>query len=326
MHLRFLKTYCDIVDLGSFSRAAKANGVSQSNASQIVHLLEERLGVQLIDRSKRPFVVTTEGKRFHEGARVIVQRYDDLEREVRSLHEAAAARLTVASIYSVGLAHMSGLSRQFLSEHPKADIRFEYLHPQRVYEVVDQGQADLGLVSYPEESTSLAAIPWRTEPLVLVCYPQHPLTKRQAIHLNMLRSEPFVAFQDGLKIRNEIDTALAVHKVSVRVALAFDNIETIKRAIEIGAGISLLPEPTIAREIEAGTLVQIPLEGDPLVRPLGIIHRRDRKLSETAQQFIQLLQSQAAPRGDSSLPALAARPDSNGHSPHELRTKSKVAS
>ena len=108
MHLRFLKTFCDIVDLGSFSRAAKANGVSQSNASQIVHHLEEHLGVQLIDRSKRPFLVTPEGKRFHEGARVIVQRYDDLEREVRSLHEATAARLTVASIYSVGLAHMSG--------------------------------------------------------------------------------------------------------------------------------------------------------------------------------------------------------------------------
>ncbi len=152
MHLRFLKTYCDIVDLGSFSRAAKANGVSQSNASQIVHHLEEELGVQLIDRSKRPFVVTPEGKRFHEGARVIVQRYDDLEREVRSLHEAAAARLTVASIYSVGLAHMSGLLRQFLGAHPKADVRLEYLHPHRVYEVVDQGQADLGLVSYPEES------------------------------------------------------------------------------------------------------------------------------------------------------------------------------
>src|SRR6266480_6717373 len=118
MHLRFLKTFCDIVDMSSFSRAAKANGVSQSNASQIVHHLEEHLSVQLIDRSKRLFLVTPEGKRFHEGARVIVQRYDDLEREVRALHEATAARLTIASIYSVGLAHMSGCMREFLAAHP----------------------------------------------------------------------------------------------------------------------------------------------------------------------------------------------------------------
>jgi len=326
MHLRFLKTFCDIIDLGSFSRAAKANGVSQSNASQIVHHLEDRLGVQLIDRSKRPFLVTPEGKRFHEGARVIVQRYDDLEREVRSLHEAAAARLTVASIYSVGLAHMSGLLRQFLAAHPKADVRLEYLHPHRVYEVVDQGQADIGLVSYPQESASLAAIPWRTEPMVLVCYPQHPFTERRSVSLSMLGNEPFVAFQDGLKIRDEIDSALAGHKVSVRIALAFDNIETIKRAVEIGSGVSLLPEPTIAREIEAGTLVQIPVEDVSLVRPLGIIHRRDRTLSETAQRFIQLLHSQAAPAVATTMTASAAVLETNGYPVDEPRSESLIAS
>lgn len=295
MHLRFLKIFCDVVDQRSFSRAAKANGVSQSNASQVVHHLEEHFGVRLIDRSKRPFVLTPEGKRFHEGARVIVQRYEDLEREVRSLHEAVAARLTVASIYSVGLAHMSVCLREFLAAHPKADVRLEYLHPHRVYETVDSGQADLGLVSYPEESPSLAAISWRDEPMVLVCYPQHPLSHRRTVTLEVLRGEPMVAFQSGLKIREEIDRALALVKVKPRVALEFDNIETMKRAIEIGAGISLLPEPTVAREVESGTLVQISLEGEPLYRPLGIIHRRDRKLSDTARQFIEMLKSQSTP-------------------------------
>jgi DNA-binding transcriptional LysR family regulator len=324
MHLRFLKIFCDIVDLGSFSRAAKANSVSQSNASQVVHHLEERLGVQLIDRSKRPFVLTPEGKRFLEGSRVIVQRYDDLEREVRSLQEAGAARLTVASIYSVGLAHMSGCLREFLAAHPNANVRLEYLHPHRVYESVDSGQADIGLVSYPEESASLATIPWRTEPMVLVCYPQHPLTKRRSVKLESLRGEPIVAFQVGLKIREEID--LALRKVPVRIALEFDNIETIKRAIEIGAGISLLPEPTIAREIEAGTLVQIPLEGQLLVRPLGIIHRRDRNLSETAQQFIQLLQSQATASAEPSPSAVEAASESNGHPAPGPRKRTRVAS
>ena len=205
MHLRFLKIYCDIVDLGSFSRAAAANDVSQSNASQVVQHLEEHLGVQLIDRSRRPFVVTPEGNRFHEGCRVIVQRYDDLEREVRSLHEASAARLTVASIYSVGLAHMSSYLREFLAAHPQADVRLEYVHPHRVYEAVDQGQADLGLVSYPEESASLAALPWRTERMVLVCHPQHAFTGRRSVSLDMLRGELFVGFQLGLKIREEIE-------------------------------------------------------------------------------------------------------------------------
>jgi DNA-binding transcriptional LysR family regulator len=328
MHLRFLKIFCDIVDLGSFSRAAKANDVSQSNASQVVQHLEEELGVRLIDRSKRPFVVTPEGKRFHEGCRVIVQRYDDLEREVRSLHEAAAARLTVASIYSVGLAHMSRYLREFLAAHPKADVRLEYVHPHRVYEAVDHGQADLGLVSYPEESDSLVALPWRTEPIVLVCYPQHPLTRRHSVPLDVLRGEPMVAFQSDLKIREEIDRVLALHRIPVCVALEFDNIETIKRAIEIGAGVSLLPEPTISREIEIGTLVQIPIEGAPLTRPLGIIHRRDRNLSEAARQFIQLLQSEAAvyARGAAAGElAIHTANDTNGDVAGRKRKSTKVA-
>jgi DNA-binding transcriptional LysR family regulator len=304
MHIRFLRIFCDIVDHASFSRAAEANGVSQSNASQVVHQLEERLGVQLIDRSKRPFVITPEGQRFLEGCRVIVQRYEDLEREVRSLHEAVVSRLTVASIYSVGLAHMSRFLREFLGANPQADVRLEYLHPHRVYEAVDSGQADLGLVSYPEESDSMAVIKWRTEPLVLVCHPGHLLAAQQTVSLADLRGQPLVAFQVGLRIREEIDRALANQDVMVDVALEFDNIETMKRAIEVGPGVSLLPAPTVEREVVDGTLAKVALDDPSLVRPLGIIHRRDRKLSDTAERFIKMLRATAVE------PNLAA---TNGH-------------
>ena len=293
MHTRWLKIFCDVVDHGSFSHAAELNGVSQSNASQVLHQLEDRLGVQLIDRSKRPFLLTPEGHKFHEGARVIVQRYDDLEREVRSLHEAVVARLTVASIYSVGLAHMSRHLREFLGANPQADVRLEYLHPHRVYDAVDSGQADFGLVSYPEESKSLSAIAWRTEPMVLVCHPEHPLAGKPSITLKELQGEAIVAFQAGLAIRDEIDRVLALDDVAVKVALEFDNIETIKRAVEIGSGVSLLPEPTVERELSTGTLVKVQLTGRPLVRPLGIIHRRDRELSDIARRFVELLQTRA---------------------------------
>jgi len=319
MHIRFLRIFCDICDLTSFSRAAEANGVSQSNASQVVHQLEERLGVKLIDRSKRPFVLTPEGQRLHEGSRVIVQRYDDLEGEVRSLHEAVAARLTVASIYSVGLAHMSRFLRDFLAANPQADVRLEYLHPHRVYEAVDSGQADLGLVSYPEKSRTLAAIAWRTEPMVLVCHPQHPLAGRRSVPLELLCNEPLVAFQRGLKIREEIDRVLARHGVAVKVELEFDNIETIKQAIEVGAGVSLLPEPTIGRELATGALAIVPLEGQPMARPLGIIHRRERKMSETAQRFVALLQSQAMDAEEA-----AGAPSTNGRPMRRSRRRSKA--
>ena len=188
---------------------------------------------------------------------------------------------------------MSRYLREFLGANPQADVRLEYLHPHRVYEAVDSGQADLGLVSYPEESKSLAAIAWRHEPMVLVCHPEHPLAGKRSVALEELQGETIVAFQTGLAIRDEIDRVLALSNVTVKAALEFDNIETIKRAVEIGSGVSLLPEPTIERELSTGTLVKVQLNGRPLVRPLGIIHRRDRELSDTARRFVQLLQSRA---------------------------------
>jgi DNA-binding transcriptional LysR family regulator len=293
MHIRSLQIFCDVVDRRSFSRAADDNGISQSSASQVVQALEERLGVQLLDRSKRPFELTPEGERYYDGCRQIVKRYHELEEEVRTLHDAEARRLVVASIYSVGLHHMSAFMQRFSAEHPRAQVRLEYLHPHRVCEVVENGDADLGIVSYPKESDSIAALPWRSEPMVIVCHPGHRLAAETSASLKAVAGEPFVAFEEGLAIREAIDRALGASHADVNVALEFDNIETIKRAIEIGAGVSVLPEPSVRREIALGSLAKVAIAGNGLVRPLGILHRRDRALSELAQQFVGLLKSDA---------------------------------
>lgn len=290
IHLRSLKVFCDVVRQRSFSRAADENEISQSGASQLVHQLEESLGVKLIDRSKRPFVLTPEGETYYEGCRGVVERYFAVEDQVRTLHQEVVGRVRVASIYSVGLHHMNRYLHEFLSQHPKANVRLEYLHPHRVYQSVEDDVADLGLVSYPKSSRTIEALAWREEPMVLVCAPSHPLARKSSVALQQLHGQAVVGFDSDLTIRREIDRVLNVHRVEVRVVMEFDNIETIKRAIEIDAGIGLLPEPTVVREVAAGTLVAAPLETDELVRPLGIVHRRGKELNTTARRFIDLLQ------------------------------------
>ena len=293
MHLKSLKIFCDTVSLRSFSKAADENGVSQSNASQVVHQLEERLGLALIDRSTRPFRVTPEGEKYYEGCRSIVRQYDDLERDVRALHGDVAARLTVAAIYSVGLADMSSYLEEFRSVQPKAEVRMEYLHPRRVYDEVESEEADLGVVSFPVKSRRLSVAPWREERMVLVTAPDHPLAGREEVSLEEIDGAPLVAFERGLMIREKLDRILSQHKVDAPIALEFDNIETMKRAIETGAGVGLLPEPTVGAEIASGTLAKIRLVNPSIVRPLGIIYRRDRELSAVAEAFIELLQTHA---------------------------------
>jgi len=293
MNLKSLKIFCDIVSRRSFSRAAEDNGISQSGASQVVGQLENRLGVQLIERSKRPLSPTREGQVFLDGCRKIIARYEALEDEVRSLHEQVAGRVRVAAIYSVGLHHMSRYLQEFMSQHPKANVRLEYLHPERVLEAVESGEADIGVVSYPRSTRTIHAEPWREEPMVLACAPGHVFAGRETIQLAALDGQAMVSFDPDLVIRHEIDRVFAARGVEPNVVMEFDNIETIKRAIEIDAGVALLPEPTVLREVAAGTLASVRISDEELVRPLGIIHARGKPLAPTVRRFIELLRGHA---------------------------------
>jgi DNA-binding transcriptional LysR family regulator len=297
MQLESLKIFCDVVRWSSFSRGAAENGISQSSASQAVHQLEVRLGVKLIDRSKRPLVVTPQGRVYYDGCRELVDRYVELEERVKDLdqQDRVSGTVGVAAIYSVGLHHMSEYVRSFEERNPGANVRLEYLHPSRVVERVTAGEAELGLVSFPRKWPELNVIPWREESMILTVPPSHRFVGRQSVRVSDLRGEPFVAFDQDLAIRRAIDRFLRHNDVHVDVVLEFDNIENIKRAVEIASGVSILPEPTLSREIKGGTLVAIPLEvddvEDPLVRPLAIIHRRNASLDLAGARFLELLKT-----------------------------------
>jgi len=320
MHLKTLKVFCDVVVQRSFSQAADANGLTQSGASHMIHQLEQHLGVRLLDRSKRPFVLTHEGQAYYDGCRQLVKRYDALEESVRTLHDEVAGRVRVASIYSVGLSHMSQFVRQFLRENPKSNVRLQYQHPDKVYDLVENDRVDFGLVSYPRASRTIESLTWRDEPMVFVCAPTHRLAHRSRVAIADLAGEPFIGFDADLQIRHEIDKTLASRNVQVDVVMEFDNIETLKSAVEIDAGVTLLPLPTVERELATGSLVTATLSDVELVRPLAIIHRRGAELGKTALRFKQLL---AGTAGDDS-PAERESSAANGHSAPRARREKRM--
>jgi DNA-binding transcriptional LysR family regulator len=305
IQLESLKVFCDVARCRSFSQAALANGLTQSAASQIVLHLEKRLGVQLINRSTRPLQLTGLGQAYYDGCKKLVEQYMELEASIRDAQAQIATSVQVAAIYSVGLGDMGHYVERFTAAQPNVKVHVEYLHPDRVHERVLDGTADFGLVSFPRKSRELVSLPWREEDMVLTCSPGHALAAAEAIRPEQLRGEKYVGFDKDLVIRRQVDRFLRDHDVAVDLALEFDTIENIKQAVEIAAGVALLPEPTVRREVLAGTLVARPLVGWKLVRPLGIIYRRHHKLSTTAQRFIELLRQ---PEGSNGCPP----PDVNG--------------
>jgi DNA-binding transcriptional LysR family regulator len=287
MQFEALKVFCDIARFRSFSQAAAANDLTQPAASQIVNQLEKRLGVQLVDRSTRPLQLTPEGQTYYEGCRTLVERYLEIENSIRRKEPEITTTVQVAAIYSVGLRDMNQYTERF-NENAAERVQIEYTHPDRVYEKVQAGAADVGLISFPKKSRDLTVIPWREEEMVITCAPGHHLAHNGPVKLKQLANEPFVGFERGLTIRRQIDRFLKDHGVALDVAMEFDNIENIKHAVEV-SGVTLLPLPTVQREIAAGNLAALRLADARMVRPLAIIHRRHPKPTPAAQRFIDLL-------------------------------------
>ena len=289
MTLEMLKLYCDIVRLRSFSQGAATNQISQSAASQAIQQLETELKVLLIDRSKRPFMVTPEGRTFSEGCLALLQGFEKVRSQIASTRTQITGNVRVAAIYSVGIHILSDHMQRFMSLYPQAKVRLGYLHPHKVVEAVLNDEADLGILSYPPTNRSLTVIPWRDEAMVFVCHPTHRLARRKVITPSDLQGENFVAFDADLMIRKAIDRCLRQHEAKANVVMEFDNIETIKQAIVIGVGVSILPRPTILKEVGNRMLAAVPLTMNELVRPLGIIHRRGKLFTHTIARFLEML-------------------------------------
>lgn len=294
MQMASLKVFCDVVRLRNLSEAGAANHLTQSAVSHIVSQLEHQLDVQLLDRSTRPVGVTPLGERFFEGCKGILEQYAELETEIRAANLGHGGSVRVAAIYSVGLGDMGQFVHTFEKQHPDAEILVEYLHPDRVYERVHGGLADIGLVSFPEKSSKLTTTPWREEEMVVVCGPGHALARLRSVAPRLLDGETLVHFDANLVVRRRIDRMLKEQGVSVTIGPEFDNIENIKQAVAVGAGIALLPEPTVRREVRMGTLAALPLAGVRFVRPLAIVTKRGHWLGAAARAFLDLIQGKEA--------------------------------
>ncbi len=271
------------------SRGAQHCGVSQSAASQHVQEVERRLGVTLLDRSKRPLDLTAAGRIYHDFCRDVLRREEELTVALDAMKGAVEGTVRVVSIYSTGLSEMSRLREQFSLRYPTATLHVEYMRPDKIYEALRGDVADLGLVSYPESSRELTVIPWRSEEMQVALPPTHPFAARTEIHPADLNGQPFIGFDDDLIIRRELDRFLRAQGVEVRLVMAFDNIQMIKEAVALGSGVSILPARTMQAEIEQGRIVAIRLHAPDLVRPVGIVHRRRKKFNRATEALLEML-------------------------------------
>jgi len=291
-----MKVFADLAETESFTKAARLNGVTQSAVSQQINSLERHFGAPLIERSRKRFRLTREGEVLYEFSKQIAQQYDVLCGKIAEAKNLVSGSIRVSTIYSIGLHELPPFIRDFLKSHPTVNVQVEYRRVNQVYEDVLGNTVDLGLIAYPEPDPRLTILPWRQDPMVLVCHPRHPLAAKPMVSVNELQGRKFIAFEPDIPTRRAIDKCLAGYNVEVDRVMELDNIETVKRAVEIDAGISIIPRSTILQELEKKTLAEVKLDNGQLFRPLAVIHRTKKVLTPAMKEFIALLRGEPAKR------------------------------
>jgi DNA-binding transcriptional LysR family regulator len=293
MQIESLKVFCDLAETESFTKAAQINHVTQSAVSQQMSSLERQFKSLLIERSKKKFRLTREGQVLYDYSKQIIQTYDALYSRLQEIKDIVSGTIRVATIYSIGLHDLPPYLKKFLKAYPTVNVHVEYRRSNQVYEDVLGNVVDLGLVAYPVRDAKLEIVPLRKDMMVLICHPQHPLARAKGVKLKDIAGQKFIGFEPDIPTRRAIDKILKENSVAVQHVMEFDNIETVKRAVEIDAGIAIVPHGTITQEVSKQTLFEIRIEDAEFYRPLAAIHKKNKVLSPAMKQFLNVVKSAA---------------------------------
>lgn len=291
MQIESLKVFCDLAETESFTKAAQINHVTQSAVSQQISSLERQFKSLLIERSKKKFRLTREGEVLYDYSKQVIQTYDALLSRLQEIKDIISGTIRVATIYSIGLHDLPPYLKKFLKSFPTVNVHVEYRRSNQVYDDVLGNVVDLGLVAYPTKDSKLEIVPLRKDMMVLICHPQHPLAKSKTVALKSIAGQKFIGFEPDIPTRRAIDKILKEHEIQVQHVMEFDNIETVKRAVEIDAGVSIVPHGTITQEVSKQTLVEVRIEDAEFYRPLAAIHKKNKVLSPAMKQFLNVLKS-----------------------------------
>jgi len=289
MQIESLKVFCDLTETESFTKAAHINGVTQSAVSQQISSMERHFKSLLIERSKKKFRLTREGQVLYDYSKQIIQTYDALHSKLQEIKDIISGTIRVATIYSIGLHDLPPYIKRFLKDYPTVNVHVEYRRASQVYEDVMSNVVDLGLVAYPTRDSKLEIFSLHKDPLVVICHPQHPLGKSKSIRLKALAGVKFISFEPDTPTRKAVDKILREHSVQVQNVMEFDNIETVKRAVEIDAGVAIVPARTVTQEVSKQTLAAVHLDGGDFHRPIAAIFKKNKVLSPAMKQFLAIL-------------------------------------
>jgi len=284
-----LETLCGVAERGSFSKAARALGISQPAVSQQLATLASALGLTLFSREDGRPALTEAGQMVVERARGLIADAEALLREAEGYAAARSGRLDFAATRTIGTHLVPKLLAGFLRDRPEVEPRVRIANTHEVARLVLRGESLFGLVEGAIEEPQLETRPFAHDHLRLIVPPQHPFASRSSVGAAELARERFVSREPGSGTRDHGYDALRAAGVEPPIALELPSGEGIVRAVEAGLGIAVLSELVVERAISLDRVVAVAIDDLALERDFFVLSRRDRPLAPLAQAFITSL-------------------------------------
>lgn len=297
MDLFQLETFIAVAEERSFSRAAARLHRTQPAVSQVIAKLEAELGETLLERSSRDGTLTDAGELLREYAQKMLNLRSDANAALVDLRSLHTGRLNLAANEYTCL-YLLPLIHAFRRENPKVKVAVQRTLASRISDEVLQHSVDLGVLSFRPDDPQVRSIMAYRDELVCVVSPGHALAHAKIASIQRLGKESFVAHNVASPLRQKVIHAFKRHRTPLQMEVELPSLEAIKRFVQCGEGVALVPKLTVAGELESGELVAVSVPELQVERRLRLVLRRQATLSHAARAFLKLVEQHAVNHGD----------------------------
>lgn len=295
MYLEQLRHFHTVAETGSFTRASRELLLTQPAVSNQIRKLEEDLGQKLFERQGRGVQLTRAGEILYAHTRKIFQQLREAEGILEDLKSLETGNLSLGTVDVISIYVLPKIFRDFHEKYPRVEISIEVDNSTNISRGVLEGEFDLGFVTLPVEDKSLVSIPIYQDRMLVIAPTGHPLADKKIVSLADLEQTTLIIYKKGSVTRKIIEGIFEKEGRTLMPDMEIDRPEAMKRLVEAGLGVSILPEMSVVRELKEGALISLQTGKIHFERELGLIYRKGQFFSPSAAAFLEILKSAIHP-------------------------------
>jgi DNA-binding transcriptional LysR family regulator len=296
MELNQLETFLAVAEEQSFSRAAARLHRTQPAVSQVIRKLEQSVGETLFDRAARDGSLTAAGVLLQGYAQRLLALRREASSALDELKSLERGHLQLAANEYTCLYLLPAVDA-FRREFPHVDVTVQRMLASRIPDELNLRTFELGVVSYKPDSAQIRTVAVYGDSLDFIVSPHHSLAGKRSVSIRDLGNENFIAHNVASPLRRKVIEAFQRYRTPLHMGIELPTIEAIKRFVAMGNGVALVPHLTVARELETGDLLRVPVQELDVRRVLRLAHRRHGALSYAANAFLNTLRNLARDQG-----------------------------